>query len=79
MRWRYPLTLFALAVGVFVIGLAYGVIMVGVPTQDPTTAIAAVEARDLRVSGCGMLVGSCLLMASLAWIAAIGIAKLVCR
>ena len=79
MRWRYPFILLALAIGLFVVGLAYGVVMVGVPTQDPTPAIAAAEARDGSISGWGMGVGACFFFASLAWFALIGIAKLVRR
>jgi hypothetical protein len=79
MRWRYPLLLFALAVGLFLVGLAYGVVMVGVPTQDPTPAIAAAEARDIRISSWGMLVGACLFVVSVVWLAVITIAKRIGR
>jgi hypothetical protein len=79
MRWRYPVILFAVSVGFFVAGLAYGVVMVGVPTQDPTPALAAVEAGAASISGWGMGAGACLFLASLAWFAVLWIAKLVRR
>jgi hypothetical protein len=73
MRRKYPLILIAFAVGAFVVGLAYGAIMVGVPTQDPTPAIAAAEARNGRISVWGMLLGGCLLLVSVVWLAVVGI------
>jgi len=79
MRWRYPLILIAFAVCVFVFGLAYGVVTVGVPTQDPTPAIAAAEARNNSISAWGALVGVCLFLVSLAWFAVIAVAKLLRR
>ncbi len=75
MRWRYPLILTAVSVGLFVVGLAYGVVMVGVPTQDPTPAIAAAEARDVSISGWGMLLGAFLFLVSVVWLAVIAIVK----
>ncbi len=79
MRWRYPLTLIAFAVVVFVSGFAYGVVMVGVPTQDPTPAIAAAEARDVSISGWAMLTGACLALISAVWLGVIAIVKLARR
>jgi hypothetical protein len=79
MRWRYPLILTTFAVVLLVVGFVYGVVMVGVPTQDPIPAIASAEARDVSTSGCLMLVGICLLVIAVPWIAIIGIAKLVRR
>jgi hypothetical protein len=63
------------AVGVFIVGFAYGVVMVGVPTQDPTQAIAAAEARDASISTWGMLVGAGLFSVSIVWLAIVAIAR----
>ena len=79
MHWRYPLILFALAVSVFVMGLVYGVVMVGVPTQDPPPSIAIAEARDIGISGWVMLLGTCLFLVSVVWFAVIGFIKLLPR
>lgn len=79
MRWRYPLLLIALSAAVFGIGLGYGVVMVGVPTQDPTPAVAAAESRDVRIAGWGMLVGASLFLLALGWLAVVGVAKWVRR
>lgn len=75
MRWQFPLILIAVATLVFVSGVGYGVVMVGVPTQDPTPAITAAEARDVSISGWAMLLGACLGVVSLLWFAVIGASR----
>jgi hypothetical protein len=79
MRWRYPLISIALAVAVFAAGLAHGLVMVGVPTQDPTPAIATAEARNASISGWGMFAGACLFIMSVVWLAVVAIARFIWR
>jgi hypothetical protein len=79
MRWRHPLIVTAVSIILILIGFLYGVIRVGIPSQDPSPAIAAAEARDVGISSWGIFAGTCLLLVSLAWLAVIGIIKGVKR
>jgi heme/copper-type cytochrome/quinol oxidase subunit 2 len=46
-------------------GFVYGVVAVGVPTQDPTPAQAAAERFNLALSGWAMAVGGAVMVAGI--------------
>jgi heme/copper-type cytochrome/quinol oxidase subunit 2 len=48
-----------------VAGFVYGVVAVGVPTQDPTPAQAAAERFNLALSGWAMAVGGFVMVAGI--------------
>jgi len=45
--------------------VVYGVIMVGIPSQDPTPEMAEQEAFHSTVSMLGMAIGGCLLLSAI--------------
>lgn len=59
LRW---LILGASGLVVSIVGFAYGVVMVGVPYQDPTPEMARREAFHLTVSGWSMAIGGWLVL-----------------
>lgn len=76
---RRSLLLGAFGLALLMAGFAYGVVMVGVPYQDPTPEMARREAFHLDVSGWGMAIGGCIVLlsvvAALAELVFRGIAK----
>ena len=56
-KWLIPALLIATGACLFGGGLVYGVVTVGVPTQDATPEVAAREARDVGRSGVLMAAG----------------------
>ena len=46
-------------------GFVYGVVAVGVPTQDPTPAQAAAERFNLALSGWAMTIGGVVMVAGI--------------
>ena len=57
----YSFLVAALGMLVAFFGLVYGVLLVGVPSQDPTPQMVQREAFHVAVSGWIMLLGACLL------------------
>jgi len=58
-------------------GLAYGVLTVGVPYQDPTAAQAAAERMNVAISGWAMGGGILMLLAACGGLVIIGLGRLV--
>ena len=64
--WLFrTLVLGALGLALLLAGFVYGVVMVGVPYQDPTPEMARREAFHLDVSGWGMAIGGCIVLLSI--------------
>lgn len=76
---RRSLVLGAFGLTLSMAGFVYGVVMVGVPYQDPTPEMARREAFHLDVSGWGMAIGGCIVLLSIIAASAVlvfrGIAK----
>ena len=60
-------------------GFVYGVVMVGVPYQDPTPEMAQREAFHTGVSAWGMAIGGFILLLSVAAIIAVTVFRLATR
>ena len=60
-------------------GVIYGVVMVGVPYQDPTPEMARREAFHTDVSGWAMAIGGCVLLASIVAMAVVAIFRFATR
>jgi hypothetical protein len=56
-KWLIPSGICAAGFVLFAVALLYGVFTVGVPTPDASPSVAAREARDVALSGAGMLAG----------------------
>jgi len=55
--WLYSLLLASIGCAVAFLGVIYGALLVGVPSQDPTPEMARREAFHVAVSGWIMIIG----------------------
>lgn len=73
-KWHIPALLIAAGMCMFAAGMVYGVVTVGVPTQDATPALVASEERDANRAGVLMAVG---LVAGMVGLAALAVVAIV--
>lgn len=79
VKWLIPTVLVVAGVCVFAAGLAYGVVMVGVPTPDAPPPVAAREARDTYVAEILMATGAVVSAVGVASVISIGIIQAIRR
>lgn len=74
---RRFLALGAIGATMAMLGIGYGVFMVGIPSQDPTPEMARREALHLAISGWATTIGSMLLLlAVFGWLIALVVRRI---
>ena len=72
-KWRYPVLVLVCSLLLVVTGFVYDFVMVGLPTLDPTPAVAAANARDQAIPMWMTLLGIAAFVASLVWLGILGV------
>ncbi|HEY7090926.1 MAG TPA: hypothetical protein VH518_22710 [Tepidisphaeraceae bacterium] len=75
MKWRRPLILIGVAFGIFVAGMLYGVITVGVPAPDAPAEVQRAAERDVGISSWVMMGGLGLGVIGVVWLSIIAMSR----
>jgi hypothetical protein len=79
MKWLIPASVITVGICIFVGGLLYGVLTVGVPTPDAPHPVAAQENRDVGRAGIAMAAGLALSALGVVGSAALAITRIARR